>query len=329
MSKKWRVIGSICLLGWLATRMDWPEVGEKFRHLDGRLWLAALFLYLLTQLASTWRWRLFARASGLDGSFRHYLSYYFVGMFFNLVLPTSVGGDAVRAWYLSRHPGPNTGRRMAAFLSVLADRVSGVAVLVGVACVAAAFCPVPLDPRIKAIVAAVGGAAVVGVVGLPLLERALRSQRLATPRLHRLRQVVGAGMDYAKHGWLMAGTAVLSLVVQVGNVIVMALVAAGLGLEVPWMYYGIVMPLVSLLTLLPISLNGMGIREWSTAKLLHPVGVGETEAVTLAFLVFLAQTAAGLTGVVPYLGGRLPRFNAREAAAESKEEEDPLSVEAA
>ena len=81
---------------------------------------------------SSLRWRLMARAQGFDGSPLRYVGYYFIGMFFNLALPTSVGGDVVRVWYLAGHDGagPASGRRLAALVSVLADRVNGVVVLV-------------------------------------------------------------------------------------------------------------------------------------------------------------------------------------------------------
>ena len=127
---------------------------------------------------------------------------------------------------------------------------------------------------------------------------------------------------------LMGATTALSLVVQVNCVIVMALVGTGLGLKVHPLYYGVVMPLMSLLTLLPISVNGMGLREWSTVALLAPLGVGSSEAVALAFLVFTVQSAAGLAGLIPYLGGGMPRFDARSAAARGKDEKEEAPEEA-
>jgi hypothetical protein len=127
----------------------------------------------------------------------------------------------------------------------------------------------------------------------------------------------------------MVKTTALSLVVQVNSVIVMALIGAGLHLPVPPLYYGILMPLVTLLTLLPISVNGMGLREACTVLLLAPLHVGEAEAVTLAFLLFAAQSAAALFGLIPYLAAGLQRFDARAAARENKEDEDPPSTAAA
>src|SRR5581483_5086668 len=104
-----------------AWRVDWRQVGEVFAALRIELWLAAVAVYLGTQLASAARWRLLARPLGLRHSLREFAGFYCIGMYFNLILPTSVGGDVVRAWYLDRR----TGRRLTAFLSVFIDRLSG------------------------------------------------------------------------------------------------------------------------------------------------------------------------------------------------------------
>jgi len=121
MSKPWRLLGSLTLLAVLAWRMDWGQLARAFANLRSGPWLVALALYLLIQAVSSLRWQLLARPLGFGGPWGRYLAYYFIGMFFNLVLPTSVGGDVVRAWYLARQDGdePMTGRRLGAFLSVL------------------------------------------------------------------------------------------------------------------------------------------------------------------------------------------------------------------
>jgi hypothetical protein len=217
---------------------------------------------------------------------------------------------------------------MSAVLSVLADRVSGVVLLATVACLAAAFCPAELPAWVRGVVAGVGAAAVAGVVGLPLVNRIFHSPALSFRHLHQFRRLTAGGVAYLRNVRLVAATTALSLVVQVNCVIVMALVGTGLGLKVHPLYYGVVMPLMSLLTLLPISVNGMGLREWSTVALLAPLGVGSSEAVALAFLVFTVQSAAGLAGLIPYLGGGMPRFDARSAAARGKDEKEEAPEEA-
>ncbi|MGH7170520.1 MAG: lysylphosphatidylglycerol synthase transmembrane domain-containing protein [Gemmataceae bacterium] len=304
MKKYWRVLGSLILVGLLIWRIDWRQVASAFAKLEVRYWLLALGVYLLTQGVSALRWRMLGRALGLGGQWRDYLGHYFVGMFFNLVLPTSVGGDVVRAWYLGRQSGaaPPTGRRTAAFLSVLADRVNGFAVLIVVACAAALCCPTPLPSWILACVAGMGAACLLGLAALSLLPW-LRKGLSAHQRLTQM--LDGAALCLRDRRG-MVGVTLLSLVVQLANVVLAWLIGEGLGLSVPPLYYGVLIPLVSLLTLLPISLNGMGLREYGTILLLAPLHVSEASAITLSLLLFAVYTATSLLGGVVYLFGNAP-----------------------
>jgi len=73
---------------------------------------------------------------------------------------------------------------------------------------------------------------------------------------------------------------------------------------VPPLYYGVLLPLVSILTLLPISLNGMGLRETSTVFLLAPLHIHSASAVSFSLLLFAVYAAASLIGGLIYLFGR-------------------------
>src|SRR5438132_10488463 len=158
------------MLGWLALRTDWGQVGQVFLHLRLELWLIAVGLYLLAQVASAARWHLFARPLGFQTPLRRCVGLYFVGMFFNLLLPTSIGGDVVRAWYLDGA----SGRRLPAFLSVFVDRLSGLLILLGLACVADLLCPIPLPGWIGASVWATAGLALLSLVLVHVLSRSMK-----------------------------------------------------------------------------------------------------------------------------------------------------------
>jgi uncharacterized membrane protein YbhN (UPF0104 family) len=323
VKKCWRLLGSLVLVGVLAWRLDWRQVASAFAGLDVTLWLLALGLYLLTQGVSALRWQMLARTLGLGGRWRDYLGYFFIGMFFNLVLPTSVGGDVVRAWYLGRldGPPPPLGRRTAAYLSVLADRVNGFVVLIAVACVAALCCPLPLPGPVAWAVASMGAAAALGLASLPALPW-LQKVLPVHPRLTPI--LAGARLCLGDRRRLLIVSA-LSLVVQLANVVLAWLVGEALGLPIPPLYYGVFIPLVSLLTLLPVSLNGMGLRETGTMLLLDPLGVGAASAVTLSLLLFAVYTAASLGGGLFYLLGRSPRFEAARPGVEVLSRADSVS----
>jgi uncharacterized membrane protein YbhN (UPF0104 family) len=301
IKKWWRWTGTLALLAVLAWRVDWGRLAGAVAGLDGRVWAAAIGLYAVAQLVSGLRWRMLAGVAGFGGTPARYVAYYFIGMFFNLVLPTSVGGDVVRVWYLARQDeGPPEGRTVAAFLSVFAERLNGVLALIALMCVCAVCCPVGLPGWVAASVAGIGAGTALGVASLPLLRR-------FPVRGARLRRVADAAGVYLRHPRVLLGVTGLSLAVQVLNVVVVWLIGWSLGLQVPALYYGVMVPLVTLLTLLPVSLNGMGVREAGAAVLLGPLGVDETAAVTLYLLSFAVNTLTSLAGAGCYLFGGFPR----------------------
>jgi uncharacterized membrane protein YbhN (UPF0104 family) len=309
VNKKLRLILSVLLLAWLAWRTDWVQVGRAFAQLRLGWWLAAFGLYLFTQVVSGVRWQLLARPLGLGRPLRQFVAFYFIGMYFNLFLPTSVGGDVVRAWYLDG----GSGRKLAAFLSVVFDRFSGLLVLLALACAAVALCPIALPAWVPISVwGTVGGAAVV-LAGLALVDlRASPAARLpgAAKVLHKIDDLRSSGRVFLRPGLLLSTTA-LSLVVQAANVLVVWLVGLAIDAPVPAAYYWILVPMVTLLTLLPISLNGMGVREGGMVLFLAPLAVGEGTALSLAFLWFAVFTAASLCGGAVYLFGSFARPEVR------------------
>jgi len=308
LSKYLRLIVSSALLAWLASRTDWTHVGLAFRHLRLELWFTAVGLFLLAQVASALRWRLLARPLGFHGPLRDFINFYFVGMFFNLLLPTSVGGDVVRAWYLDG----GSGRRLAAFLSVFVDRFSGLLVLMGLACVADLLCPIALPFWVGASVWATAACAVVGLVSLPMalrcLEGGAQEPTLGASRLRALtRSFSNAHTLLIGRPRLLLAATFLSLLVQGINVVLLWLVGRAIGAPVPASYYGIVAPMVTLLTLLPVSLNGMGVREGGMVLFLAPLGIPSSTALSLALLWFSVFVAASLFGAGIYLFGNLSR----------------------
>jgi hypothetical protein len=271
-------------------------VGQAFARLRVGLWLAAVGLYVLSQVVSGLRWQLLARPLGFRRRLGPFVAYYFIGMYFNLFLPTSVGGDVVRAWYLDG----GSGRRVAAFLSVFVDRLSGLLVLLGLACVAVAVCPVSVPRWVVVSVWGTAGAAVVGLLALPLLTDWSR-------RFARARPLADGVRFYLGRPGLLLRSAALSLGVQAANVVLVWLVGEAIGAPVPGPYYWILVPMVTLLTLVPLSLNGMGLREWGMVLFLRPLGVGAGTALSLAFLWFCVFTVSSLLGAAVYLWGSFPR----------------------
>jgi hypothetical protein len=296
VNKLLRLLVSATLLAWLAWGTDWAQVRAAFAQLRPGLWLLAVGVYAVAQVVSGLRWQMLARPLGFAQPLGRYISYYYIGMFFNLILPTSVGGDVVRAWYLDG----GSGRRLAAFLSVFIDRCSGLLVLLALACGALWFCPPGLPAWVTLSVWGTAGCAALGLAGLPLLGR-------WTARLDRFRLLGETAHTYLGQPRLLLVVTVLSLGVQAANVVIVWLVGCAIDAPVPAGYYWVVVPMVTLLTLLPISLNGMGIREGGMVLFLAPLNIPSSTALSLSFLWFAVFSASSLFGAVIYALGYYPR----------------------
>lgn len=291
-----RIALSAVLLGLVAWHTDWASFAGTFQKLRVEIWLLAVGLLCVTQVVSAVRWQIFAQHFGFSETVPRLTAFYFIGMFFNLLLPTSVGGDVVRAWYLNA----GSGRQLQAFISVVLDRLNGLLMLLALASVATIFFGPDLPNWIMAAVWGMVASAAIGLTGLTWLSRRGMHK---TGRLTQL----AAALPLLWQPRLLLPTTMLSVFVQVANVVIVMMVGFALDLGVPTSFYWILVPLVTLLTLLPVSVNGMGVREGATALLLSPFGVNQGAALTLALAWFAVHAFASLLGGVVYAFGGFAR----------------------
>ena len=313
MSKTLRLLLRVAVTGLLVAyvgfKTDWNEVGPAFAKLNLRYWLAAIAILAGTQIVSAYRWQICARQLGIECSVPRLTGFYFIGMYFNLLLPTSVGGDVVRAWYLNG----GTGRKLRAVASVLLDRINGVIVLVALACVASLLVRADVPASYLWSAWACLAAGIAGICGLALLTRL---NLLPASRREQLAMM----MSLAKSPGPLAISTLCSVVVQVANVAIVWLIARGLGLSIPFAYCCVFVPMVSLITMLPIGINGIGFREEGTKLFLAPLGVSAEMAVILSLLWFAVSLAVSLLGGLVYLFGSFPRPQTAETPAEGNDD---------
>ena len=306
LNKLLRLTVSIALLTRLALWTDWGPVRSSFADMRWEYWMAAVGLLIVAQVISAWRWKLYADRLGLARPLGRLTGFYFIGMFFNLMLPTSVGGDVVRAWYLDGQ----SGQRLPAFASVLLDRLNGLVVLVALACLAVTLSPLVLPAWITWSVWGVAAGGTLGLAGLLVVTRRapyMPSQASApASKLTQLRNMLGMFCQPR----IPPGTLLLSVLVQAGNVGVVWLIGQAIHAPIPAAYYWVMVPMVSLLTLLPISVNGMGVREEATVLFLAPLGVAAGTALTLSVLWFAVSASVSLLGGVVYLLGHFSKLEA-------------------
>jgi uncharacterized membrane protein YbhN (UPF0104 family) len=286
------MVVSLVLLAAIAWRTNWGEVAQRFAGLRIEMWFAAVGLLVVGLIGNARRWQLYAQQLGFERPLAQLSAYYFIGTYFNLVLPTGMGGDVVRVVYLNEQ----SGRKWAAFVSVLLERINGLLLLMAFACAGLVFCPFALPWWVVLSVTGSTAAALLAVLALPAVQR---SRLVPAARREQLGVLVGLLGDRG----LWWRTLPLSVLTQASGVLILWCLAVGIGLDLTLAYSCVVFPMVTLLLLLPISVNGMGLREAGMVLFLTPLGVETAPALTLAFLLFSVGAAVSLLGGLLYLLG--------------------------
>jgi uncharacterized membrane protein YbhN (UPF0104 family) len=257
------------------------------------VWVVASLMYLAAQILSSIRWWILSDTLAFPGQWRTYLGFYFIGMYFNLFLPTSLGGDVIKVHFLSREEG----RRFLAAFSVVGDRLFGLIAMLLLGAAAVRLKPDVL-PGHFAIFLSLGGIVILcGLVGMPFFHRVFKglwpgiSQHLIgllalwqRPRMI----IVLLGLSFCLQALGMGAVAVLG---------------AGLGIEIPLAFYFASLPLVTIATLIPISFSGIGVREGAFVYFLGLKGIQPEPALCLGLLFFSVQVAISLLGGLAYALG--------------------------
>jgi uncharacterized protein (TIRG00374 family) len=279
-------------------------------HLE---WVAlGVAAYAGGQWLSAWRWWLLLRPVSLAVPYLRMVAFYFIGMFFNIFLPTIVGGDAVKAILLSRE----TGAPARATMSVFMERNVGLFALLAIA-TAAAFVAPPVDVRgfnlLQLTLLVFAGFIAANIVLANRPAYRLVDYLVAMTPLARIRSraasLYEAIVPYREARWrgvILAATA-QSFLFQGVVILVVFLNANALGIRVPVAALAVFVPLISLAGMLPISVNGLGIREALYLLLFGRLGVPADAAVSMALLYFAVTLAASLPGGIVYALQRGPR----------------------
>jgi uncharacterized membrane protein YbhN (UPF0104 family) len=290
-----RVVVTVALMAYAVREVKWADLRQHLREAEWGWWLAGLVASVAVQVVAGIRWAALARPLGFDRPRRFFIWRFFEGMFFSLCLPSSIGGDVIKAYRI----GDTTPRRLLAGCSVLADRLTGLAALGVLAGTALAATKHDLG-----IAGTVGvGAALLAAVlaafwlGLRSIDRLLG----VLPDPHPARSLLAQLLPYQQRPLLIVQAIAWSFVVQMGGAVVVALMARTLQVHLPLAVWFAVVPLVALLMVLPVSIGGFGMRENAMEFLLGEQGVPSDKAVAVALLWGLGTIATGLAGGVLFL----------------------------
>ncbi|HEY1231916.1 MAG TPA: lysylphosphatidylglycerol synthase transmembrane domain-containing protein [Candidatus Binatia bacterium] len=309
-----KLLVSVGLLGYLLARIHIERFLQTFANANFSYIAIALLVYLVTQGVSAMRWTALARPLGVNTPFKDMTRYYLIGMFFNLFAPGTVGGDVSRVYYLVRDENARVQGRsvptMNAAMSVLMDRAIGMIVLVWLGAAGLLLFPyyaVPHSARLATFLLSIG--LLVGILITPLVRRLLPAD--THQFLVKLRLALSA---YQRHWRALVIAAIFSLIIHLVQAWMHVVMGRALDLNVPFSFALIVYPLVGTFSAIPISLNGLGLREGGYVVLLSVIGIGTEKGIAFGILLFLVVVCDSLIGGILYLAqqGARPQENALE-----------------
>lgn len=297
-----RAVVGFSLLAFVLARLDVRNVLQTLAEPVWWALAAACAAQMAAKLVWAQRWREILRANGLERGFGELLALVFIGLFFNSFLPTSVGGDLVRGYYASR------GREgmVASYAVLLVERSLGMITLAAMATLAAAITLArgdsPLTTELLAGITA-GGLAITVAGCIAFGWRGWRRWLAAGERFGAKPAKIARGLDRALDLFRSptaprAGIVLNSFLLQVIAVLFHIGCARAVGLDTHAGVFFLIVPASVVASMLPISLNGLGLREGVLVGLLVSVGAPPDTAGAFAVLALLVSTAFALIGGV-------------------------------
>lgn len=299
-----KVIGTIALVAFLLTKLPLREVEAAMSHPHWPWLVASLAVYGVSAVLGAWQWALILRGVGIDAGWGEVARLYHIGLFFNNFLPANIGGDAWKILDL----GARDGRRAGVLGATMLDRLIGLAALTALACLAmglAAVLHVAL-PKVALVLLPIGILLFAALA--VLLSRRLGGLLVAVARRMGLGRLAGPLTHFTddlarvapRVGWLN-GIFALSVGIQFLRLLTHLLAAWGLGIAIGGeaaVQLTVLIPVLALSLTLPISINGIGLRESVSAGLLTWAGLAAPQAVAMELAAYLVQVAFSLVGGV-------------------------------
>jgi glycosyltransferase 2 family protein len=301
-----KILISAALLYLALRKVNLTELASRINNLVSLGWIVvAIAVTFLQIFVGVLRWREISTECGAPLGLRQAMRFNLIGAFFNQTLPSSIGGDAVRLWLVARG---GAGWRAATY-SIFVDRAIG---LIALAIIIVASLPWSYnligDPHGRSALLFVDFASLAGGVGflvLGALPWPWLKRWWGTHHLHACAVIANRVIFSRKHGPALA---VLSILVHVLAVVIAWCVVQSIAAPVAFGQVFQLVPPVMLITMLPISIAGWGVREASMALAFGYAGLLPNEGVNISLLY------GAVTFLVGAFGGLVWIFSAEKAA---------------
>ncbi len=282
-----RILISVVLIGWLIWMADEAQLVERLAGADYRYLLLMALVVNLDRFLMATKWNMLLRAKGIILSWGAAISAYYRASFFNIFLPT-VGSDSYRIVEVSRL----TGRSDEIIASVAIERFFGIIATAIMSLISFVSFVAFIDndqswATVIQLLVLLSGLTVILTVSMSSQVQAFIFQMLPASEskiVKKIRSIFDAYQQYANQRKTLAIFLGLSVIEQLFQAFSTYFISRALGLDIPFVYFVIFIPLVMMIIRLPISFDGYGVRETLYIYFFGLVAVSRTDAFLLGFL---------------------------------------------
>ncbi len=295
------VTGTLFFL--LFRKLDLAEFAATLHNARWDVLLLGVLLLWFAHFICTLRWRLLMRPVMSSIPVPRLFGIFCMGLFFNLAFPTVIGGDVVKVYYAGK-----PSRRFAeSFATTFLDRDAGMLAMMLIACAATLAQSVTI-PGIPARLIIWGACAAFACANLAIFTPGLHG--VVTGILRRAKlgaaarkvdAVFNVFLSMRRYPGVLVGALLISLVNQLLVITVTSTMALGLRISVPFRYFLIFVPVITLISMVPVSLNGMGLREYAFVSLFGAIGVEHEACLALGLVSSAVIVLSAIPGGIVYL----------------------------
>lgn len=302
-----KIVVSLTLLAWLFYTSDFKTIISLVKKINVPIFIVAVVVTVLGLVLSALKWKYLLDLYDHDIGYFKLLNIYWSALFFNNFLPSTIGGDVYRIAALSKL----SKNRFYSLLTVFLDRFTGAIALTSIASIAFAITYKYLGSNayiflglliflIISIILFLNENFVGNI--LPLIKKL----PIANPE-DKVRALKESIIAFKKDKYAMLKILGISFVFQFMVVLVNWIVAISLNYNVPFYYFMIFSPVILLISMVPVSFNGLGIREATTVVLFTSVGqLTKSEALLLSLGGYFAILVVSLFGSLTYVFYKKP-----------------------
>jgi glycosyltransferase 2 family protein len=298
-----KTLVSILLFYLLFRKMDLEQFGRTLSRARLGILIGSFAMLWIAHYICVFRWRRLMQPILPAFSQVRLFEIYCIGLFFNLAFPTAVGGDVVKMYYAGK-PSRQYAR---SFAATFLDRDAGMLAMMLLACIGTLLLPVKIPGIPVNLIVWISFAAFI-VLNVMIFTPALH--RLLTRFLHQVRlSKMAARVDAISSAFQVMGqnprvlfdAFLISVLNQLLVFAVTWLTAVGLHISVSFLYFLVFVPVITLVTMLPITLSGYGLRELASVSLFGAIGIAPASSLALGLISSITILLSAVPGGIIYI----------------------------